>query len=565
MTSGLLVSSLVAIDMRYGQMEVFEVPTVLNSLKILNLKGCDKLVRICNLYRLPRLNILELWNCSSLTSLCKSIGDLECLSRLGLTECTKLWEYVNQPGITMLPKQPLFSLPQSLTWLDLSNCNLRFSNNDVCVAFHAQSSFDLHLAANPFEYIPNNIDLKMLRILSLYSCSNLKYLPCIPSTLDELYIDWCTSPERVTFESGRFTLREFSYECWFKLTEIQGLFRLVPIKKIKEADLGHLRWLKAYEDRKVDLIGDDITKGNIWHTQMLYEYGIMSTYLKGIKDQILMTYEYISSSDFLFFLVPCHYEKNRIQGLSVSCLYKSSGSKDNDAWNLWIKISNKSKGVTWVYNPMVYCKPRVDEDVVWLSYWPIGSILDVGEEVSVDIFAEEGTIIVGGCGASIVYMDSEVKKEEKCGNYNSMMKAEEVTGGDLSEFEVTSSCYYLCRHDVFGLESSYWLKKFFGDNILYTDSHRWRKTHQSMHFMEWRDFKYTYYKIIEVGVNFNSEKEIDKIHEAISSIVGVEFVSAHKEMGKLIVTGYVDSIEVATCMREFDNMVDILSFKIIFE
>ncbi|MFS7966138.1 putative TIR domain, leucine-rich repeat domain superfamily [Helianthus anomalus] len=560
---GLLMSSLVAIDMSYGQMEMFEAPTVLNSLKILNLKGCDKLVSICNLYRLPRLNILELWNCSSLTHVCKSIADLENLSRLGFAGCTKLWKYVNQPGKMMLPEQSSFSLPRSLTWLDLSNGGLD-TNNDVCTVFHAQSSFELHLAANLFEYLPNNINLKMLRILNLYSCSNLKSLPSIPTTLKELYIDWCTSLERVTFETGRFSLREFAYECCFKLSEIQGLFKLVPIAKINEADLGHLQWIKAYEDLKVDLVGDDITQGNIWHTQMLYEYGIMSTYLQGINDQIMKTYEYTSSSNFVFFHVPCYHEQKRIEGLNVSCLYRSSGFKDKAVWNLWAKISNKSKGVTWVYNPMVYCKPRVDEHVVWVSYWPIGNILDAGDEVSVDIYVDERMIMVGGCGASIVFTDNEVVEEEKC--ENDTMKEEEVIGGDLSEFEVTTGCYYLCRCDVFGLQTAYWLKKFFGDDVHYADSHRWRKTHQTVRSKELRDYAYTFHKIIELGVSFNSESEIDKIEKVVSSLVGVESVSAHKEMGKLIATGYVDPVEVATCFRKFDNMaVEILSYKILFE
>ncbi|KAJ0639110.1 hypothetical protein HanHA300_Chr00c0001g0677581 [Helianthus annuus] len=185
-----------------------------------------------------------------------------------------------------------------------------------------------------------------------------------------------------------------------------------------------MQWIKAYENNTVDLVGDDITKGRIWHTQ-----------------------------------------KNRIQGLNVSCLYRSSGSNDVEG-DIWVKISNRSKGVTWVYNPVVYCKPLVNEDVVWLSYWPIGNILDAGDEVNVEIYVEKGTMIVSECGANLVYMDVGEIEEEV--NYeNNMMKEEEVIGGDLSGFEVTAGGYYLCRRDVFGLQTSYWLKKFFGDNVHY--------------------------------------------------------------------------------------------------
>ncbi|KAJ0705879.1 hypothetical protein HanLR1_Chr09g0300461 [Helianthus annuus] len=195
---------------------------------------------------------------------------------------------------------------------------------------------------------------------------------------------------------------------------------------------------------------------------MLYEYGIMSTYLQGVKDQSMTTYEYTSSSAFLSFRVPLHQKKDKIQGLSVSCLYRSSGYKDTDWWILLAKVSNTTKGLTWIYNPVVYCKPSVDEDVVWLSYWPIGNILDVGDEVTIDIFWEKGMMIVSGCGGSLVYTDDddEIKEEENC--ENTTMKEKEVIGGDLSEFEVTTGGYYLCRRDFFYSETSYRLKLLFG-------------------------------------------------------------------------------------------------------
>ncbi|KAJ0710002.1 hypothetical protein HanOQP8_Chr09g0307151 [Helianthus annuus] len=111
---------------------------------------------------------------------------------------------------------------------------------------------------------------------------------------------------------------------------------------------------------------------------------------------------------------------------------------------------------------LVYCKPSVDEDVVWLSYWPIGNILDVGDEVTIDIFWEKGMMIVSGCGGSLVYTDDddEIKEEENC--ENTTMKEKEVIGGDLSEFEVTTGGYYLCRRDFFYSETSYRLKLLFG-------------------------------------------------------------------------------------------------------
>ncbi|KAK9059938.1 hypothetical protein SSX86_020642 [Deinandra increscens subsp. villosa] len=542
MPSGLLMSSLVDLDLSCGDMETFEVPTVLHSLEILQLTGCGKLVSIYNIGRLPKLRILSLWNCSSLTHICKTIGDLKSLVSLDLKGCTKLWKYPDQLEITMLPEQSLFSLPQSISSLDLTNCDLE-TDSDVCVAFDAQSISFMCLGCNPFEFLPNSIDLRMIRVLNLYCCSNLKTLPCIPSTLHELYVDWCISLKIITFQSGCFSLGAFSCKGCLQLSEVQGLFTLVPIAKVDVADLvQHMQWIKAYEDYRVDLVGDEITEGRIWFTQILYEYGIMSTFLQNLKyDHSMPTYDYTTSSDFASFSVPCHQEKSIIQGLSVYCLYRSSISMDEDTCRpLLAKISNKTKGLTWIYNPMVYCKPMVDEDVVWLSYWPIGNILDAGDEVSVEII--------------------EVQEEENI----SVKEDQEVIGGDLSEFMVSNGGYYLCRRDFFYKDTSYWLVWMFGDSVQYTESQGWRKTHVSHLSMVLKNYANTFMKIIEVGLSLNRESEIENIKEMTSKIDGVESVLARN--GKLTVVGCVDPVEVVTCAWKFgDKSAEILSVKIILD
>ncbi|KAJ0702876.1 putative heavy metal-associated domain superfamily [Helianthus annuus] len=107
----------------------------------------------------------------------------------------------------------------------------------------------------------------MLQSLYLTGCPNLKSLSCLPSRLKRLRVGWCTSLERITFQSARFTLEMFYYEGCFKLFEIEGLFKLVSIEKLDEADLGYMQWIKAYKDHKVDLVGDEITKGRTWNIQ----------------------------------------------------------------------------------------------------------------------------------------------------------------------------------------------------------------------------------------------------------------------------------------------------------
>ncbi|GJR03000.1 hypothetical protein Tco_0525984 [Tanacetum coccineum] len=99
--------------------------------------------------------------------------------------------------------------------------------------------------------------------------------------------------------------------------------------------------------------------------------------------------------------------------------------------------------ITALYNPEVYCKPRVDEDVAWLSNWPIGNILDAGDKVNVCIFEEEG-LVVSVCGSSLEFTDDGEIEQEKNFEYNTTGK--EVIGGDLYEFQCeTCAKYYLCE------------------------------------------------------------------------------------------------------------------------
>ncbi|CAH1449201.1 unnamed protein product [Lactuca virosa] len=337
--------------MSYGNLKRFEPPKVLNSLKILNLKECYELVSIHNLSRLPNLESLILWNCSSLTHVCESIGGLKSLALLDFTGCKYLMKTLKR-------------------------------------------------------------------------------------------------------------LREFVYRGCNKVSEIQGLFKLVPIAKHDEADLGHMKWIKAYQDYRVYLVGDEITKERDLRIQVLYEYGIMSTYLPGIRDESMPMPDYMSLIPFLSFRVPST-EKHRIRGLNVTCLYRLSG-EDEDMWVLFIKISNITNGLNWMYNPMVYCQPRFYEDAVWLSYWPIGNILDTGDEINVSIVGNG--LMVSECSASFVYIDDGELELENCKSYT---KEEEVIGGDLSGFELTIGAYYLCRRDYFKITTPDWLKVLLGDTIHY--------------------------------------------------------------------------------------------------
>ncbi|KAJ9551414.1 hypothetical protein OSB04_015459 [Centaurea solstitialis] len=472
--SDLFMGNLVAIDLSYSNLEV------LRSLQILNLKDSHSLLEIRNISMIPHLETLILWNCYSLVRVCETIGDLKSLTLLNMTGCKNLCkrEQINlSVGLEastsggQFTKQPPFSFPHSLQRLFLKDCHLECTDS-FPLNFSVQPSLQyLNLGNSLFEFLPYYDHLKNLRVLDLSLCSRLKWLLCLPSTLAELYVYYCKSLEMITFHSHVFTLQEFGYEGCISLSEIEGFIKLIPIAKLDETDLGHMKWLKKYQNHKVLLVGDDeLTTGRSLHLQMLYEFDIMSTSLPDIKDSNT-TPEYISESPYLSFDVPSCPKNKRLKGLNVTFKYTLYG----DDWAWFAKIST-TNGVGLMYNPKVFGNPGFGEVGIWLSYWPIGNKLDVGDKVIVSIVLLSG-LVVTECGASLVYADDEEVEETLERNTG----CAEALGGDLSGFQLSTGAYYLCRRDFVelmevGRLAFDWFRVLVGDTIDYTEVRGWRNT-----------------------------------------------------------------------------------------
>lgn len=252
---------------------------VLQSLKILNLKDSQNLFEICNIFRLPNLETLILWNCQSLVNVCETIGGLTSLAVLNMTGCKNLCKKEQTNLLAGLkgsnsgnkvPNQPGFSLPSSLQRLFLKDCNLEHTSS-FPITFTVQPFLQyLNLGNSLFKFLPNYINhLKSLRILDLSLCSRLKWLLFLPSTLAELYIYYCKSLKKITFQSRRFNLQEFGYEGCVSLFEIEGFIKLIPLEKLNETDLGHMNWLKEYQNLEMRLAGDDeLIIGRSWNVQV---------------------------------------------------------------------------------------------------------------------------------------------------------------------------------------------------------------------------------------------------------------------------------------------------------
>ncbi|OIT22858.1 PREDICTED: TMV resistance protein N-like isoform X1 [Nicotiana attenuata] len=252
-------SNLMGLDSTIGE---------LKRLRILNIADCKNLRelprRICEL---KSLEILYLYRCSKLEELPDDLGKLERLKELNAvaTAITRLpgsvghlknLEMLLLSQDFLLKRQSKFSdifstwlqpkrshsrvgyLPSSfsslsaLKVLQIENWNM--TEDDIPFSLASLSSLqNLCFSNNKFHAIHFNLcDLSSLKYLNLSECPNLKSIPEIPPTLQNLRAYKCKSLERLPNLSGLKRLEELELYCCEMLTEIQGLENLDSVRRI---------------------------------------------------------------------------------------------------------------------------------------------------------------------------------------------------------------------------------------------------------------------------------------------------------------------------------------------
>jgi hypothetical protein len=191
---------------------------------------------------MERLVSLNLEECENLRNLPRSISNLKSLETLNLSGCLKLDALSGSKGksskswlsrfsswispkssnaITLLPTS--FSGLCYLKSLNLSDNNL--CEGGICIDLGSLSSLqELNLLRNNFRNLPQGIGcLPKLRSLVLNQCASLQSIPELPTSLEELNADYCTSMERLSILSNmKSSLKIFLGNCR-RLVEIQGL------------------------------------------------------------------------------------------------------------------------------------------------------------------------------------------------------------------------------------------------------------------------------------------------------------------------------------------------------
>ncbi|XP_034681482.1 disease resistance protein RUN1-like isoform X2 [Vitis riparia] len=220
---------------------IIELPSsigCLNGLVLLNLKNCKKLAGLPqSICELTSLRTLILCGCSELKELPDDLGSLQCLvelkadgtaiqevppsinlltnlQELSLAGCkgweSKSWNLAFSFGssATLEPlRLPRLSGLYSLKELILSDCNLL--EGALPIDLGSLSSLEwLDLSRNSFITIPASLSgLSRLKTLILPYCKSLQSLPELPSSIEYLNAEACTSLETFSCSSSACTLK----------------------------------------------------------------------------------------------------------------------------------------------------------------------------------------------------------------------------------------------------------------------------------------------------------------------------------------------------------------------
>ncbi|RXI05073.1 hypothetical protein DVH24_006330 [Malus domestica] len=193
----------------------------------------------------------------------------------------------------------------------------------------------------------------------------------------------------------------------------------------------------------------------IWSpVQGLHQHGIYSTFFAG--NEVPGRFSYKSTKSSISFIVP-FLTSHKIRGLNIFAIhenhnhaYVSLGHSGRDPV-MNIEVSNKSKGMKWIYGPRLYRgRGNRGGDLTWLSHWKTDNqtiILECGDEVVVSVMTTrpDKFIRVKEFGVELV----QEHQDKMSTQHNTTPDPNDpfVIGGDLSPLEHISGRYFLSWFD----------------------------------------------------------------------------------------------------------------------
>lgn len=449
--------------------ELHESIVGLTRLVLLNLSGCRNLRRLpSQFHRLGSLEKLILSGCSKLEKLpVEDLGKLQSLKMLHADEIAighitsnrnELIEWrsffpswLSKPRTCRVPINfSLASFSSSLLSLSLAHCNL--SDEAIPSDLTRLCSLRyLNLSGNPICKLPERIkDLYMLRDLWLDSCTGLQSLPELPMSLIDLKTVNCTSLKRITNLPNLLKSLFLDVSGCEKLVEVQGLFRLEPIRNFGADrvinELGILN-LDIIENAPVELFNKLTKTRQKDVVQGLFEFGIFSSYVPG--NEIPAWCSSKSMGNSISLVLPSD-PKNSLQGLNICLTYGRSNNArkfrhwSNQDWcTYYIKIHNKTKDLKWVYSPTFVGIPDDGEDITLISHWKFGKEVENGDDVTVSIVGMSYAFQMKGFDIDLLYVQLQ---EEKITLH--------TPTGLISAYQLQPHAYFFSNAEYFMLKES---------------------------------------------------------------------------------------------------------------
>ncbi|CAN6566558.1 unnamed protein product [Malus baccata var. baccata] len=287
---------------------------------------------------------------------------------------SRLW-YHKDSFEVLKEKNPL----PSLKILDVSHSHALTEIMDfsLCPSLEELILVDCTSLIDVHESIGN---MDRLMYLNVKDCKNLRMLPknmCLLKSLETLILSGCSN------------LDEFPVEMMKKMESLKVLETDgIPIRLELEVQGQHIdnmvEWEYMFKLESIDRVDGEMIK-----LLGLCNLGSMPA----IRMYCPITGQFSDKSikSFISYSVPLLPSSHRIQGLNIFATYANKEDADKNDYPLIIKVSNKSKGLKWIYCPLFYGIPGDGEDMIWLSHWKMENetILQSGDQVVVSVMARK--------------------------------------------------------------------------------------------------------------------------------------------------------------------------------
>ncbi|KAL6293918.1 hypothetical protein ACE6H2_002060 [Prunus campanulata] len=372
----------------------------LGRLSLVNLEGCNMLKDLpLNFYNSKSIETLLLNGCSIFENLADGLGDMISLTTLeandtairqipsSIVKLTNLMT-LSLCGVTGSPSTNL--LPHSLHGLSsleelfLKGCGL--TEDAIPRDLWSLISLEyLDLADNYFHSLPSLSGLSKLESLCLEECLNLRAIPDLPTNLKHLQAARCSALETMPDFSEMSNIRELDIRGSGKLTEIPGLDKsLNSMTRIQMEDCTNL----TADFRKNILQG--------WTS-----CGYGGIFLDG--DDIPDWFHSVHEDNILDFNVPQSVGRN-FKGLTLAFVYSSDS---NNKVPIVISFTNLTQCtdfeacITYWAGQYDY-KP--ENDYLWQGQLSNDELeLQDSDKVSIEIIPQDDCVKVKKTGISLVW------------------------------------------------------------------------------------------------------------------------------------------------------------------